>query len=93
MQELFDTGRIVDLILVLVFGEAVALALYRRWRGSGPALATLVPNLLAGAALLGALRLALASAEWHWIAAVLAGALLAHAADLAVRWHAAGEGA
>jgi hypothetical protein len=91
VQELFATGRVVDLILLLVVIEAVAIGLYRRWRG-GPPLGSLLVNLAAGAALLGALRLALGGAEWRWIAAMLGVALIAHAADLAARWSIAGEG-
>jgi hypothetical protein len=89
VQDLFATGRIVDLILLMVIVEAAVIGLYRRWRG-GPPWSGLLANLLAGAALLGAVRFALSGAEWHWIAALLGAALLAHVVDLASRWRASG---
>lgn len=82
MAELFGSARIVDAILALVVIEAVALALWRRRARSAPRAVDLLPNLLAGAALLLALRAALVDSSWPWIAAPLAGALVAHVADL-----------
>lgn len=83
MEALFASGRIVDLILALVALEAAALWAWGRWRASGlPGFPDLLPNLLAGACLLVALRGALAGAPWPWIAAPLALSLLAHLADL-----------
>ncbi len=82
MTELFASARIVDAILALVAVEAVALALWRRRAGTGPSAAQILPNLLAGACLLLALRAALLDAPWVWIAAPLAASLLAHLADL-----------
>ena len=88
MSELFASGRIVDLILALVVLEAAALVVYRSRRGRGPTLFNMGPTLLAGAALLGAVRLALVQAWWGWVALSLLGALLAHALDLWTRWNA-----
>ncbi|KAA2238105.1 hypothetical protein F0L46_07455 [Salinarimonas soli] len=87
---LFADGRIVDLVLLLVAAEAGALWLWRRRAARGPTWADLLPNLLAGAFLLLALRAALAGMPWIWIAAPLTGALLAHLADLARRFGAGG---
>jgi hypothetical protein len=86
VSELFPTGRVVDLILVLMVVEALALAVYRRRSGRGVPTVDLVVNLLAGGALLLALRAALTAAGWQWIAMWLAVALAAHGADLARRW-------
>jgi hypothetical protein len=83
---LVESGRIVDLILALVAVQFVALWLYRRATGKGPAPADLAPNLLAGAALLLALRAALIQAGWFWVALFLAAGLAAHLVDLARRW-------
>lgn len=81
----FVDPRIVDWILLLVALEAVgALVLRRLWR-RGPPPAGFLFNLLAGAALLLALRCALAGDSWA-IAASLAMAFIAHLADLALRW-------
>jgi len=80
---LFDTGRIADVILSLLALEAMlAIVLLRRDRSR---FARLVPMLLAGALLVVALRGALTGAGWPWIAPALAGAFLAHLADLRLR--------
>ena len=75
MAELFASGRIVDLILLLMVVEAVVLIAWVRRMD-------LLGNLVAGAALLLALRGALADIWWGWIALCLALALLAHIVDL-----------
>ncbi len=88
MADLFAGGLIVDLILGLTLVEALVLAAYHRRTGRGVAPTPLVANLLAGAFLLLALRASLASAGWAWIAACLAGSLVAHLSDLRARWSA-----
>lgn len=82
MADLFASGRIVDLILVLLVLEGLALVAWQRWTGRGPQPGGLIANLLAGAMLLLALRGALTGAAWPWIALPLALALPAHFADL-----------
>ena len=86
MQDLLASGRLIDLILVGVAFEAAALYLLHRWWGLGPGLGRLLANLLAGACLMLAVRLALVDAEWTLIAAALLGALVAHVADLTAQW-------
>lgn len=86
MAGLFASGHIVDLILVLVAVEVAALALWRRWSGTGPRLGGLAANLASGACLLLAVRSALVDAGWEWVAMALLGSLLAHVADLYGRW-------
>ena len=77
----FESGRIVDLILVLVGAEILALWFWLR--GSGSALRLgVIANAAAGACLLLALRLALGGAWWGWIAACLAASFAAHLIDL-----------
>ena len=88
MDEFFASGRIIDLILGLVVIEGAALALWRRWSGTGPGLEGMAANLLSGACLLLAVRAALTDAAWQWVAAALLGSLLAHVADLYGRWKA-----
>jgi len=83
---LFNSGQVVDLILALVFVEALVLFTFRYLTGRGVALRSLVPNLLAGVFLLLALRSALLEAPWSSTAVWLAAALVAHVADLATRW-------
>jgi len=76
----------VDAILLLLGVEAVALALWHRRTGRGPAPRRLLPNLLAGAFLLAALRTALSDGPETLLLLWLAAALLAHLVDLRGRW-------
>jgi len=91
VAEYFDNASLIDLILVLVLLEGVVLAAWRRRSGRGPRPMDMLFNLAAGACLLLALRAALVNAGWIWIAASLAGALVAHAIDLYRRWPAGEE--
>lgn len=86
MSALFDSGRIVDLILALVVLEALLLLGTRFRRGGGIAPRALLANLLAGVCLLLALRGALTGADWIWPALFLLLALPAHLIDLHGRW-------
>jgi hypothetical protein len=79
MRQLVASGRLVDFILLLVAIEAAVLLVIQRRTGRG---GDLVVNLLAGAALLLALRAALAGAAWQWIALWLAVSLPPHLVDL-----------
>lgn len=84
MQALFETGRIVDLILALFAVEAiVAVVLFRR---SGRRLSGLLANLAAGACLLLGVRAALVGADWPVVALWIGLSLPFHLADLAARW-------
>ena len=86
LEHLITSGRIVDVILVLMAAEFAAVVIYR-WRTTrGPSPADAVVILLAGLFLLLALRAALTGAEWFWIALFLFAALIAHLADLRRRW-------
>jgi hypothetical protein len=82
VEGLFASGRIIDLILLLVALEITALPWLLNRLGSATRLADLLPNILAGAALLLAVRLSLAGSPWQWVGAALFAALLAHAWDL-----------
>ncbi|MGI4976647.1 MAG: hypothetical protein ACRYG6_06865 [Janthinobacterium lividum] len=86
MTALFASGRVVDLILLLVLAEAAALLALHRATGRGPRPAALLPNLAAGACLLLALRFGLRGAAWPVLALCLLGSLAAHLADLRARW-------
>lgn len=86
MSELFESGRIVDLLLVFMSVEGGVLWLYRRRTGRGVPTPTLFAGLAAGACLLLALRAALAESGWGPIGLWLALALVAHLADLRGRW-------
>jgi hypothetical protein len=88
MANLFASGTLLDAILLLVVGEIVALTLLWRWQRRGIAPADLIPNVLAGAFLLLAFRLALGGAGWMACSACLAAGGIAHLVDLARRWRA-----
>ncbi|WP_088347915.1 MULTISPECIES: hypothetical protein [Rhodomicrobium] len=82
MEQLFLSGRIVDLILALMLAEFAGLWIYTRRKGLGMEALGLVGYLLSGAFLLLALRVALTGGNWVWIAAFLLAAFAVHLADL-----------
>jgi hypothetical protein len=85
MAALFESGRIVELILVAMLLEAAVLGVVGlRSRGRGPA-AGLLLNLAAGGCLLLALRAVLVGGSWMAAAAWLSGALIAHVGDVVLR--------
>jgi hypothetical protein len=86
MIQFFLGARGIDLIVALVGVEALVVLGLRAVTGRGPAPLALASNLLAGVFLLLALRGALASDSAAWIAGCLSAALLAHLADLRLRW-------
>ncbi|MFO1306553.1 MAG: hypothetical protein U1F54_22745 [Burkholderiales bacterium] len=83
MSEWLASGRLVDAILALMVVECIAIAIVGR--RFGIALRDVAANLAAGAFLMLALRTAVTGAPAHWTLACLAGALVAHLADLASR--------
>jgi hypothetical protein len=85
MSQLFASGHIVDLILVLVALEALLLARYSRRAAPGLPPWSLLLGLVPGIALLGALRASLRGATWPLIALCLTVALVAHLIDLRQR--------
>ncbi len=82
----------LDVILVLVLAEGLALVALHRFTGAGIPPRRLIGTLAAGFFLMLATRLALAAgaqgtlAAQGAVAACLLAALIAHVADLAVRW-------
>jgi hypothetical protein len=86
MAELFASGRLIDLILIVVVVEAAALILAWRYNRRGIAPGDLLPNLCAGALLLLALRVTLAGTGWIPVCGCLAAAGLAHLIDVSRRW-------
>lgn len=84
MEALFASGRIIDLILLLVVVEAAVLAVFPRLRGAMSILD--VAALLApGVMLMLAVRAALIGAPYTITAAVLAAAFAFHILDVARR--------
>lgn len=86
MDDVFVSGRLVDLILVLVAIEVVVLIMLWRRRGRGIPPADLLPNVLAGVFLLLTLRVVLAGGGWTIGCICLAAAGVAHLVDLVRRW-------
>lgn len=86
MTDFISSAHAVDLILAIVAVEIVVITMYWHARGRGIAPAQLLPNLLAGALLLLALRLSLSGYAWPWYTACLALAGIANVADLRQRW-------
>lgn len=86
MIDIVASGRIADVILILMIVEGAALMALWRLRRIGVRPAELATNLLAGAMLVFALRSALTGGDASLTAAFLAGALLAHGLDLWARW-------
>jgi hypothetical protein len=84
---LFESGRIVDLIILFVAFEAAALViLWRRKTGWPSAAKDAASVILPGAFLLLAVRGALAEWSWIAIAASLMASLVFHVLDLSRRW-------
>jgi hypothetical protein len=86
MSALFANGRIVDCILLLVFVEVMILIIIRKQTGNGLKPLDFILSLLAGVALLLALRAALRGLGWPVVALFLFLSLLAHLMDLSRRW-------
>lgn len=86
MTEFFASGRVADLILLMLVLEGIVLGLHHRRTGRGIAPRTILPFLLAGAAFALSLRAALTGAGWPLVALPLMGAFGAHLWDIAARW-------
>lgn len=82
----FAEGRIPQLIALLVIGEALLLLWLWRSRGIGIAPRALLGSLASGALLMLAIAAALRDAPWWDVAILLLLSLIAHLADLALRW-------
>lgn len=84
LRDFVLSGRIADVAAVVMALEAVVLLFVlrplsaKRWMG-------VAGNLLAGASLVVAVRLALTDAGWQWIAVAFTCSLVGHVADLWAR--------
>lgn len=86
MAALYADGGIVLLILAGIGVEAAVLAVLFRRTGRGVPPGLLLPNLAAGACLIGAAGAALRGAWWGWVGALLLAGGVLHAVDLKGRW-------
>lgn len=89
MEQLFASGRVVDVILFIMLAEYLTLRLYLARAEQSAALSSVALYLLSGAFLLLALRISLTGGSWVWIACCLAVAGASHALDLRQRFAAA----
>jgi hypothetical protein len=86
MAELFASGRLIDIILIIVVIEATVFFMMWRRSGRGIAPLDLLPNLCAGAFLLLAMRVTLAGGGWMIACGCLSAAGVAHLIDVYRRW-------
>ena len=80
------SGLLIDIVIGLSMLEGVALAVYHRISGRGIAPREFAANLVSGLCLMLALRAAVTSAAWSWMALWLLAAGVAHWSDLWQRW-------
>lgn len=94
MNELFSSGRFVDIALLAIGVEVIVLLLLARARGGGAltfagaralSLTDIGGQLLAGALLLVALRCVVTGADPRWTLALLTASFPAHLFDLVRR--------
>lgn len=85
MQELWRSGRFIDLALAMTALEWIGLVVLRRTRGSGLAPSAIAGQLLAGVMLLLALRCALRGDDYRWPLLFFSASLPAHVFDLMKR--------
>ncbi|MEM7611332.1 MAG: hypothetical protein AAF270_06625 [Pseudomonadota bacterium] len=86
LTDLIQSGRIVDIMLVVVAIEVAVLLAYRKVTGKGLRPLALLLNIGAGGSLMVALKLVFIDAGWQWVAVALISALVFHVSDLALRW-------
>jgi len=89
MQELWQSGRCIDLAIALTGVEWIVLLVMRTKRGRGLAPAAIAGQLLAGVMLLLALRCVLRGADYRWALLFMTASLPAHVFDLMKRARAA----
>ena len=83
VSRLFASGRIMDWIIAATVLEGCGLVALHALTGRFVRPVMFVPNLISGLFLMVALRIALGSGWWGWIALALLGALVCHLCDLA----------
>ncbi len=86
IQDLVQTGAIVNVILVVMLAELAVSASISRRRNLFIDLPGLSCNIGAGASLAMALKAALTDAGWTAIAVWLVASLVFHGLDVARRW-------
>ncbi|MFO1121162.1 MAG: hypothetical protein U1F47_02395 [Hyphomicrobiales bacterium] len=85
MAEFLNSGRLADVILVLLAGECIVVSIYLSGTGRRSQLGGFLAMMASGAALVVALRTALTGGSWAVIIVALLISLVAHLADLVIR--------
>ena len=86
LRELITSGRIVDVVLVVMSIELIVSALIAKRRGIPLDVPGLAFNIGAGASLALALRASLTGSGWEWVAGWLVSSLVFHVLDVGRRW-------
>lgn len=86
LKTLFVSGHVIDIIVILMWCEAIALIVYHRASGKGLRVWDVLPNVASGFFLMLGIRFALVHASWMYIGAVLLASLIVHAVDTFRRW-------
>jgi hypothetical protein len=82
MEDLFASGRLIDVALVVLALEVVVLLASRTFTRVGIQPLDLIGQLLAGALLLLAVRCAVTRVDYRWTLVLLSASFPAHAFDL-----------
>ncbi len=85
MEDFVQSGRLTDIILVIMAVEVVAVSFFLWRRNQGLGVVSFVASLMSGASLILALRAALTDAGWYYVALYVTASLLAHLAEIAIR--------
>jgi hypothetical protein len=85
MDSLISSGRILDVILVVIAVEMLVVGFYMWRKGQGLALISFAASGLSGGSLVLAFRALMKESGWPFVAIYLGAALLAHVADIALR--------
>ncbi len=86
LSDIISSGRIVDIMVLFVVIEVIALTIYWRRTGKGIALIPLLANIGAGGSLMLALGATLKGFVPEIIALCLISSLIFHVTDLVIRW-------
>jgi hypothetical protein len=86
LELLIVSGRIVDIMVLFVIVEVVALIIYWQRTGRGVPTIPLLANVGAGGSLMLALGATLKGAGFPVVALCLIASLVFHVADIAIRW-------
>ncbi len=86
LNDAFNSGRIIEILLVIVLVEAVALLVYWKNTGRGVSPVSLIGMLGAGIFLMLAIRSAIQNSATELLAMWLLLSLVFHVIDLCHRW-------